>query len=236
MGPQKLPSEVVKEGQRSVQGSGAGTCRSPGWHSHTPQSKSSAGRGQAPAGRRGQMDQVTSRLREHPSGRDLDPAPCTHRGIPPAQNSPHFFQEATWLHLAGCSPLWKLPQAHLCWSRGGQASASRPRLTGLHLEAIQKDHCLLASRHRWGMRPRPQSPQLLRSPEPCRACSSPTAVPGKQSWEQARGTPVLLPTHHGPPTPGHLLAELKALGRGREGKRKGPVFFFFFFFFSPQRA
>lgn len=201
MEPQKLPGEVVKEG---VQGSGAGTCRSPTWHSHIPQSKSSAGRGQAPVGRRGQMDQVTSRLREHPSGRDLDPAPCTHRGIPVLKihpNSSKFFQEAPGFTSRAAAPSESSPKPLSAGAGAARGAHGGPACRALHLEAIPKDHCLLASRHRWGMRPPPQSPQLLRSPEPCRACSSPTAAPGRQSREQARGTPVRIPTV-GHPSPG----------------------------------
>lgn len=130
---------------------------------------------------------------------------------PPAQNSSRFFQEAPRFTSRAAprtaAPSESSPKPISARAGGGQASASWPRLTGLHLEAIQKDHCLLASRHRWGMQPRPQSPQLLRSPEPCRACSSPTAAPGKQSWEQAAGPcgmPLLLPAM-GHPSPGISL-------------------------------
>lgn len=154
---------------------------------------------------------------------------------PRAQNSSKFFQEAPGFTSWAAAPSESSPKPLSAGAGAARGAHGGPACRALHLEAIPKDHCLLASRHRWGMRPPPQSPQLLRSPEPCRACSSPTAAPGKQSWEQAHGTPVRLPTV-GHPSPGISSPSYKLQGGDTRGKGKDPFSFFvsFFFFFTPK--
>lgn len=135
---------------------------------------------------------------QHPARTEV--SPCS-KFIQIHPNSSKFFQEAPGFTSRAAAPSESSPKPLSAGAGAARGAHGGPACRALHLEAIPKDHCLLASRHRWGMRPPPQSPQLLRSPEPCRACSSPTAAPGRQSREQARGTPVRLPTV-GHPSPG----------------------------------
>lgn len=233
MEPQKLPGEVVKEG---VQGSGAGTCRSPTWHSHTPRSKSSAGRGQAPVGRRGQMDQVTSRLREHPSGRDLDPAPCTHRGIPVLKIHPNSFRRHPASPL-GLQPPLKAPPS---------PSLLGPGRPGERMAAPPAGPCILKqSRKIIVSSPHDIAGECGLHHKALSCCAAPSpAVPaahlqprrGSRAGSRPMGHPCASPPWATRPRASPRRATSSRVVTRGEKERIHFLFLFLFFFFSPQRA
>lgn len=97
-------------------------------------------------------------------------------------------------------PIWLL---QLCTSRGDQAAHSLPRI----LKRSEKFIVSLPNDIAGECSLRPQSPQLLHSPDPCRACSSPTAALGSRAGSRQRCcTFALGHPHPSPPRATHTLA------------------------------